>query len=63
VGDSTVAAARLHWQEVTLEAHGWDVSDALVDSMVQALGEESASAGALLSQAAEFGVGGSPDIA
>lgn len=50
-----MAADQLHWQEVTLEAHGWDVSDALVDSMVQALEEEFGTAAALLSQAAELG--------
>lgn len=62
VEDATVAANHLHWQEVTLEAHGWDVSDALVDSMVQALKEESGSAAALLSRAAELGGEASPDI-
>lgn len=63
VQNPTVAATHLHWQAVTLDAHGWDVSDALVDSMIAALGEESSSAAALLSQATESGDAVGPGIA
>ena len=62
VGDATVVAEHLRWQKLTLEAHGWDVSDGLVDSMVHALGEFSSSAAALLSQTAASEAGKPPDI-
>lgn len=54
VGQATVAAEHLKWQSATLSAHGWDVSEVLVDSMVRALHEESLSAAAILSRAAEM---------
>ncbi len=57
VDDATVAADHLRWQKMTLEAHDWAVSDSLVDSMVLVLGEESPTAGAVLSQAAGFTAG------
>lgn len=61
VGEATVTAEHLKWQRATLSAHGWDVSDRLVDSMLQALAGESSSAAAILSRAVEMEGGGSPD--
>lgn len=61
VGEATVTAGQLRWQRATLSAHGWDVSEGLVDSMVLALTEVSPSAAAILSRAVEMESRGSPD--
>ncbi|HSM44118.1 MAG TPA: cobalamin-dependent protein [Acidimicrobiia bacterium] len=61
VGQATVTAEHLKWQSATLSAHGWDVSEGLVDSLVRALTGEFPAAAAILSRAVEMESQGSPE--